>query len=284
MDSRPGFARFTVTAATLVVGMAVVGCSGTGPTGPATVSGGEPAFEHVHGLGIDPADGAVYVATHDGLFRSRGDGPQLVGAAGRDLMGFTIAGPGTFLSGGHPARGDGSPNPIGLAESRDAVTWTTLSLAGEVDFHALEVGSGEVYGYDATNRRLRTSTDGGRTWEDRATLAALDIAADPRTVGSVLATVDGGVAISRDGGSTFTAPTGPQLAYLSWAPDGTVYGIGLGGAMFASLDDATSWQQVGVVPGGRPQALTATADTLLAATAGGIYRSQDGGRTFTSIS
>lgn len=283
MDSRPGPRRFTVTAANLVVGMALVGCSGSGPAAPAAVTGGEPTFAHVHGLGIDPADGAVYVATHDGLFRSRGDGLQLVGAAGRDLMGFTIAGPGTFLAGGHPARGDGSPNPIGLAESRDAVTWTTLSLAGKVDFHALEISAGEVYGYDATNGLLRASADGGRTWQDRAGLAALDIAADPRAVGSVLATVDGGVAISRDGGSTFSAPTGPPLAYLSWAPDGTVYGIGLGGAMFASLDDGRSWQQVGMVPGGRPQAVTATADALLAATAGGIYRSQDDGRTFTPI-
>lgn len=275
--------RATLIAA--LVTLTLVGCSseGTGQT-PAGTSSSGPVFVHVHGLGVDPADGAVYVASHDGLFRTRSDGLQLVGAAGRDLMGFTVAGSGTFLSSGHPGPGEQVLNPLGLVESRDGgATWTTLSLAGEVDFHALDVSSDTVYGYDATNRVLRASTDGGHSWESRAALPALDIAVDPSDPTGVLATVQGGVAASRDGGRTFSAPTGPQLAYLSWAPDGIVYGIGLDSALFTSTDGGMNWQQLGVVPGGRPQALTATKDALLAATAGGVYRSGDRGRTFNPI-
>lgn len=261
--------------------VALAGCSTAGSDPPAA---GGPVFEHVHGLGLDPAGDNVYVASHDGLFRSGPGGLVPVGATGRDLMGFTSTGPGTFLSSGHPAPGDDLPNPMGLVESTDGgVGWTPLSLTGEVDFHALEVSSGTVFGYDVTNGLLKASPDGGRSWDDRATLAALDIAVDPRDPAAVLATTEGGIAASRDGGRSFATPSGPVLAYLSWSDGGSVAGIALDGAVFSSADAGSTWQRAGVVPGGRPQAITATGDVVLAATKGGIYRSDDGGATFTSI-
>lgn len=266
-------------AATVLLG----GCaSGTDTaTGPAGLP-----YEHVHGLGIDPADETVYVATHDGLFRSDAGtgGLQRADSTGRDLMGFTITGPGAFLSSGHPGPGEQVANPLGVVSSTDAgATWTALGLVGEVDFHALETVPGIVYGYDATNQVLRASTDGGASWDTRAALAALDIAADPADPAVVLATVQGGVAASNDGGRSFTPPAGPALAYLSWAPGGALYGIGLDGALFTRDTAGPDWQQIGVVPGGRPQALTATGTTLLAATAEGVYRSDDNGTTFRPI-
>src|SRR5207302_1327423 len=55
---------------------------------------GDPGVSHVHGLGIDPADGTLYVATHYGTFRIPDRGPaQRVGASYQDTMGFTVAGP-----------------------------------------------------------------------------------------------------------------------------------------------------------------------------------------------
>jgi len=91
------------------------------------------------------------------------------------------------------------------------------------------------------------------------------------------------VAVSTDGGRTFAAPVGPQLAYVSWAPDGTVHGLDLGSTVHSSADGGTTWTPAGTVPGGRPQAVTATPDGLLAATAGGVFRSVDGGATFTPL-
>ena len=273
--------RFRTITALALARVAVTACSSPGATAPAADG---PVFEHVHGVGTDPADGTVYVASHDGLFRSGPEGLVPAGAAGRDLMGFTVAGPGRFLSSGHPAPDDSLPEPIGLAESTDGgATWTPLSLTGEVDFHALEVAGDSVYGYDATNGLLRASTDGGATWEDRAAVEALDIAVEPGTGQRVLATVQGGTALSTDGGRTFAPPTGPQLAYVSWAPDGTVYGLDLDSAVHSSTDAGATWTATGTVPGGRPQAVTATVDELLAATAGGVHRSTDGGATFTPV-
>lgn len=126
--------------------------------------------------------------------------------------------------------------------------------------------------------------DGGSTWHDRAALPALDIAVDPHDASSVVATVRGGVSSSTDGGMTFGPPAGPSLAFVSWAPDGTVYGLGLDGALHVSSDRGGSWRRVGNVPGGRPQAVAGLdGGRVLAATAGGVYDSPDGGRSFVRV-
>lgn len=257
-------------------------CATAAPVPGAGLDG--PVYEHVHGVATDPANGTVYVASHDGLFRSGSDGMVPAGAAGRDLMGFTITSSGRFLSSGHPAPGDFLPQPIGLAESTDGgATWTSLSLGGDVDFHALEVSGESVFGLDATNGVLRVSADGGRTWQERARLDALDIAADPADDRRVVATVPGGVATSTDGGRTFASPAGPQLAYVSWAPNGTVIGLDFNSGLHTSADGGSTWARAGSVPGGGPQAVTASTAELLAATTGGVFRSLDGGASFTPL-
>ena len=45
---------------------------------------------HVHGLGVNPADGAVFVASHNGLFRAARGETQArpVGSSGKDVMGL----------------------------------------------------------------------------------------------------------------------------------------------------------------------------------------------------
>ena len=76
-----------------------------------------PAPEHVHGLGINPADGALYVATHTGLFRmERGsdDWPNGSGTRLQDTMGFAVVGPDRFLGSGHPDLRDDLPPLLGL--------------------------------------------------------------------------------------------------------------------------------------------------------------------------
>jgi hypothetical protein len=45
------------------------GCSSDSP---APVEEGAGAMAHIHGIGVDPADGAIYAATHTGLFHING--------------------------------------------------------------------------------------------------------------------------------------------------------------------------------------------------------------------
>lgn len=63
-----------------------------------------------------------------------------------------------------------------------------------------------------------------------------------------------------------------------------MYGPGLDSTVHTSADAGATWAATGTVPGGRPQAVTARADDLLAATAGGVHRSTDGGTIFTTVS
>ncbi len=119
----------------------------------ARLAGADPGVAHVHGLGVDPADGALYAATHFGLFRLPEQGqPTRVAGRMQDTMGFTVVGPSTFLGSGHPdsQKDPHLPPRLGLIRSTDAAeTWQTVSLTGEVDFHALHAVHGRIYGWDA---------------------------------------------------------------------------------------------------------------------------------------
>ncbi|GEL17330.1 F510_1955 family glycosylhydrolase [Pseudonocardia asaccharolytica] len=284
--------RLAILTAVLLTGLTMAtACASAAPEPPepppvATGAGPGPGLGHVHAVDLNPADGLIYVAAHEGLYRvGAAGGLERVGAPGRDLMGFTIAAPDTFLSSGHPGPTENAPDPLGLVRSTDAgATWQPVSLAGEVDFHALQVSSGTLYGLDAGRRMLRVSSDGGTTWQSRATVAALDLAVDPTDPAIVLATTADGVVASRDGGASFGAPSSPLLAFLSWSPDATLYGLAPDGALHTSFDAGATWQRVGVVPGGRPQAVTGLADgRVLAATAGGLFDSRHGGHTFVPL-
>src|ERR1700754_48556 len=111
----------------------------------------DPGQVHIHGLGVNPSDGAVLVATHTGLFRVApgGDRQERIGDSYQDTMGFAVVGPDHFLGSGHPDPSDAeSPPYLGLIESRDGGrTWSPLSLHGEVDFHVLEAAGGTIFGY-----------------------------------------------------------------------------------------------------------------------------------------
>ena len=48
----------------------------------------DPGLVHVHGLGINPTDGALYAATHTGLFIVRDGHASRVADRHQDTMGF----------------------------------------------------------------------------------------------------------------------------------------------------------------------------------------------------
>lgn len=245
----------------------------------------DPGVSHVHGLGINPADGALFVATHFGMFRIADEGSaQRVGDSFQDTMGFTVAGPDDFLGSGHPdAAGvqQGKPGLLGLIGSTDAgETWENLSLSGEVDFHGLAYAHGRAYGWDSTNRRFMISED-QRTWDDRATLDLYGFAVDPDDARTLVGAAPGGVRRSTDDGRTWVEPSGPPIVAIAWAPDRTLWGVEASGAVQRSDDGGDTWAPTGRLPG-QPQALLAAEEGLWAAAKdgdgpSGIYRSTDGG-------
>lgn len=269
-----GVIALTVAALALVVMLN----RGDGPGAAAPAAG---QFGHVHGLGVDPADGAVYAATHYGLYKLTDEGrPELVGDRVQDFMGFTVVGPNHFLASGHPGMGDPGPSSVGLIESTNAgQTWYTKSLAGEADFHALEVIGDQVYGLNAKTGQLLTSGD-GENWQQLSTLPMVDFAVDPDDVSQILATTDNGPAVSNDGGRNFDfLRQAPVLVFVDWDEHGTLVGIAPHGGVYVSQDSGSSWHAAGDI-GGPPEALHVEDATIYAVTDSQVLVSSDGGATF----
>jgi hypothetical protein len=255
--------------------------------GSSETSAGTGGVAHVHGMGIDPADGTLVVATHHGVFRIPDEGPaERVGPV-QDTMGFTVAGADHFLGSGHPGvegLQEGQPPLLGLIQSTDgAASWEPVSLSGEVDFHALAFVHDQVYGWDSTSGRFMVSAD-QREWITRSTIQLFGFAVDPSDGERIVAATPQGVQISSDGGRTWQPATGaPELLLLAWDADSGLWGVDPGGGVHHTTDLDAAWQQAGSLPG-PPQALLAQGDTLYAAAdedeLTGIYRSTDGGATW----
>jgi hypothetical protein len=195
----------------LAVTVVLAGCGDNDNGAPSEAGSsqvGDPGPIHVHGLGINPADGALFVATHTGLFRAAEGERQAKRVAGRyqDTMGFTVVGPDRFLGSGHPDLRDDLPSFLGLLESRDAgKTWRPISLLGKRDFHVLETTGQRVYGFGSDFKtreaNLLVSDDGGRSWVERTPpegLLSLAIAPDDKD--RVVASGEQRLYTSSDGG------------------------------------------------------------------------------------
>jgi hypothetical protein len=236
---------------------------------------------HVHGLGVDPSDGALYAGTHYGVYRiAEGEPAERVGDLVQDFMGFTVMGPERFLASGHPAEGADGPSSVGLLESEDAgLTWQTRSLAGEADFHALQVRHGRVYGLNSLSGALMVSED-RTTWETLSREPLVDVAVSPTDPDLLLGTSEQGLKRSTDGGRSFrTVEDAPLLQLVTWAPDGSLFGAGPDGALFAG-DGGRTWDERGSL-GDTPEALTAISEeSVYAAVPGAVLASNDGARTF----
>jgi hypothetical protein len=250
----------------------------------------DPGPVHVHGLGVNPADGALFIATHTGLYRV-GQGErkaERVGDLYQDTMGFTIVGPNRFLGSGHPdineAREKDLPSLLGLIESTDeGESWQPISLHGEADFHVLRFAGERVYGYDSSNDRLLASGDRGRSWEELEKPGPLvDLAVDPTNARRIVVTTAGGLQDglfeSRDGGASWTRRS-EAVGLLAWPR--RVYLVAGGGQVFASRDGGRRLEHLGEI-GGEPAALVAQGpnELYVALHDGTIKHSTDGGSTW----
>jgi photosystem II stability/assembly factor-like uncharacterized protein len=243
----------------------------------------------VHGLGVNPADGALFIATHTGLFRvSEGESSAVrVGDNYQDTMGFTVVGENRFLGSGHPDLRTDLPPLLGLIESTDeGRSWEPISLLGEADFHVLRSADERVYGYDSSNDRLLVSGDAGRAWEEVERPAPLvDLAADPNNSQHVIAAgasdLSQGLYESRDGGRSWVG-IGDQVGLLARPTPERLFLIDGGGDVFLSSDGGGRFERRGSIDGQPAAFLGQGADELFVALHDGtIKRSTDGGATWT---
>lgn len=272
----------------LIVLAAAIAATGCGDREQAASQGpADPGLIHIHGLGVNPADQSLYIATHTGLFRV-GEGeqrPQRVGDRRQDTMGFTVIGPDRFLGSGHPDVREDLPPFLGLIESGDAGrSWSEVSLQGTTDFHVLEALGDHVYGFgsdfDSRSARFLVSGDRGRTWDERAVPELLlALAIDPQDSEHVVASGERRMFSSNDAGRTWR-PLGDQPALLAWTSD-ALHSVALDGSTGRSTDGGRTWSASTAV-GGMPAAFEADADGNLyvALHDGTVKGSTDGGESW----
>ncbi|MGW3352750.1 F510_1955 family glycosylhydrolase [Nonomuraea rubra] len=280
--------RLCANVAGIALALALAGC-GQGAQEPGATSDPSLGTGHVHGLGIDPSDGALYVAGHYGLFKiTSSSTASRVADRDQDHMGFTIAGPKTFLASGHPSAEDVAPERpphLGLIKSTDSgLTWKTISEDGSADFHSIQPAGDNLYAYDSQTSKVWRSLDGGATWTQGTEEKIIDLGADSEQSSRLYATTPDGLKVSEDGGLNYNDLTNaPLLSHIDVLPGEVLVGAGADGQIHISQDSGKSWSAAGKLPGQAAAFTAVNRRHLLAAMDDGtVLQSKDGGETFAT--
>jgi len=199
----------------------------------------DPGPVHVHGLGVNPRDRALFLAPHTGLWRVAADDAKATRVAERreDTMGFTVEGSDRFLGSGHPDLRDDLPPLLGLIRSRDAGrNWTPVSLLGQADLHVIRRSGNRIYGFDSYRERLLVSRDSGRSWAKGRSLGGLiDFVVSPKDSSNILASSAVGISSSANEGASWRRVSG-ERGFLAWPLPHRLYLLNGQGALLASRD------------------------------------------------
>jgi hypothetical protein len=282
--------RWTFSFAVGLSALAISACGESGETGQSEAT--DPGPVHVHGLGLNPADDSLFIATHTGLFQvPEGESEAVrVGDNLQDTMGFTVVGPDEFLGSGHPDLQQDLPPYLGLIRSEDAgESWQPVSLEGDADFHVLEAVGERIYGFgsdfDSQQAQLLISSDGGQGWDELEPPDSLiSLAINPRDPDELVASGERELYASADAGQSWESIPG-EPGLLSWPKNGNLYLLSAEGQLTTTNAPGGEWVPLGEVSG-EPAAFEAgDPERLFAALHdGAIMESEDGGASWTERS
>lgn len=222
-------------------------------------------LDHVHAAVY--LDGRLLVGTHTGVAEVDPATGAVTrrGASQDDFMG--LAGTAERLvASGHPGAGSTLPDPLGLIRSTDAgMTWQTVSLTGEIDFHALAMDGDRIAG-SATAGELLFSEDGGASWTSIAAGEATSLA----WFAGRLWMADGTALSTWAPGDTApqSVPDAAGVVVAAGSDGSRLWVLQPDGSLLAS-EDGSSWSSAGSLP--EAAYLAASADAAYAVTAERVY-------------
>lgn len=213
-------------------------------------------ISHIHGIAADPASpGAVFLASHYGLFHATPDGTaERVSLTTDDFMGFTPhpSDPKVFFASGHPQSGGN----MGIVRSNDGgVSWDPLALGvkGPVDFHAMDISKGNPFVMYGVSGGLQLSRDQGRTWDMVGPVpeGLLDLAVGTKDSNLLYAATRTGLMISRDGGRSWNPghTLNVPVTMVDVAVDGRVYAYLFNQGLMRADEGRPNWFSLGTIPG-----------------------------------
>jgi len=219
-------------------------------------------ISHLHGLGYPGNDDSLYIATHNGLKMFDGKNWSETSSNNNDYMGFQAVRDG-FLASGHPQKGSGLKNPLGLIQSTDkGKTLKKLVFYGESDFHFLSASysGNEVYIInEQPNSKIDAgiyfSKDLGRSWKkSKLTGFTADsfgmIAVHPDKGDTMAMATRNGIFYSVDSGNTMKAITSPDMVTaLTFSGDWLYYcSVGNNTVQLKKLDTKTQTETEVKIP------------------------------------
>ncbi len=199
-------------------------------------------------------------------------GPGVHVAATRDSLVATFEGSADW----HPEARQCLADVTGIVGPNGQAQWLGQE-AGHIESIAGDPSTASVYasGMGAyCDPAHHSSGDGGNTWATGplppgATGSLAWLAFDPTQPGTLLATGDGRLFLSRDSGETWSSVS-ETVTPIGFDSTGRLMGWGPG-ALFESRDEGSSWQQVGAGPATQPTAGAAVPGGVLLGEADGMW-------------
>src|SRR3972149_1535425 len=210
-------------------------------------------WQHIHGLGIEPADRIIlYIATHGDFYHGHdGNPPFKVDIVRADYMAFNAppsAGIPLYAS-GHPSTGGNT----GLIRSTDGgQSWESVAkvLEPPVDFHAMAVSRSDpnvIIGFDSGGRGLFKTVDSGKTWETLQYPEYVSaLAISPNDSQIIFAGTGKGIFQSTDGAKTWTQLDeykGITILALVFDENGVLYATNQFG-LSRTADLGKTWEKI----------------------------------------
>ncbi|MEH7547773.1 MULTISPECIES: F510_1955 family glycosylhydrolase [Bacillaceae] len=200
------------------------------------VDAGSISLKNIRGIGYPGNDTALYIAGNNGLKLYKDKKWYKTTANQHDYIGFQAVETG-FIASGHPQKGSGYKDPLGLIKSvNKGETIQKLAFYDKANFHftaASYSGNGlYVIGEaqsDEVSLGVNYSTDNGDTWKKSAlknfSADSMGMMAVHPTNGNTMAmSTRSGIYFSNDNGNTMKRITGPiMVTALTFSGDSILF-------------------------------------------------------------